>query len=194
MKRFAKAPLKTAKPMMALVVAIGLVAMSAPASTAAEQPAVTSSTDSETSPRYSLTGHHEDGKTFLRAELTGGTFASGDAGSVLVLDENGTTVEILEKQMELPDGSGLVDVTYSISSDGTSVDIFYKIEREASENGVLGGGLIAKPYVNQKCARDNLLWGLGGGALTGAAAGPGGIMIGALTGAIISGVQSANTC
>lgn len=126
-----------------------------------------------------------NGQKVVRLNATGATFSLGQDGSLQAKDSRGKVIDSTPAQFTI---NGVhYALKFTLSNDAQQVDVVYRWTSTASEATV-------RTVVDQNCALNNLLWGMGSGVVTGAGAGVPGVVIGALTGAIISGVQSATSC
>lgn len=126
-----------------------------------------------------------NGQKVVRLNATGATFSLGQDGSLQAKDSRGKVIDSTPAQFTI---NGVrYALKFTLSEDAQQVDVVYRWTSTAS-------GATVRTVVDQNCALNNLLWGMGSGVVTGAGAGVPGVVIGALTGAIISGVQSATSC
>ncbi|MGO4454582.1 hypothetical protein [Arthrobacter sp. RAF14] len=126
-----------------------------------------------------------NGQKVVRLNASGATFSLGQDGSLQAKDSRGKVIDSTPAQFTI---NGVhYALKFTLSNDAQQVDVVYRWTSTASEATV-------RTVVDQNCALNNLLWGMGSGVVTGAGAGVPGVVIGALTGAIISGVQSATSC
>ncbi|WP_147433598.1 hypothetical protein [Galactobacter caseinivorans] len=95
-----------------------------------------------------------------------------------------------------------ITVRYVVASGGksfkayvTKMPVYGRHDPRPVEVDPLGSSsALVAPTADSGCALSNLLWGLGGGAVSGIPGGPFGIAGGMVFGAMWSGIQSANTC
>lgn len=136
----------------------------------------------------------KDGRQYVRIELTNGTAKESKDGKVHVMGSDGEEISTLTTKFTLPDTGETMDVSYKISADGKRIEVFPDEQLPSSTADPKNPDVVVARNVDQKCALNNVLWGMGGGVVTGAVGGPVGIAGGVLTGVIIAGVQSAASC
>jgi hypothetical protein len=115
----------------------------------------------------------------------GAKFEVAGDGTLIAKDNQGKALESMQTQATL--GGLNYTLKFEVSPDQEHLDVYFHSTSETP-------AILRASGVNQDCALNNLLWGLGTGALTGGAAGVPGVVIGGLTGAIFSGIQSATSC
>lgn len=125
------------------------------------------------------------GQKVIRLSAVRAKFEVAADGTLNARDVRGNVLETAPAKASV--GGVNYTLSFKVSSNRKTVEVYFQ---------PAGGASAAVPSlrINQGCALNNLLWGLGTGALTGAGAGIPGIFIGGLTGAIFSGIQSATSC
>lgn len=142
---------------------------------------------------YEISAGKKDGRPVVKLMLSNGSAIQNNDGTVTIVDAGGRAITTYGQTITDPTTSQTATVSYEVSASGNVVNIFPTEQADGTANGVKMATAFAS-RINQQCALNNLLWGMGGGAATGLVGGPGGVAVGILTGAIISGVQSATSC
>lgn len=142
---------------------------------------------------YEVKAGKKDGRPVVELTLSNGRAVQNNDGTVTLVDAAGKVITTYGQTITDPTTGQSAAVTYKVNAAGNVVSIYPTQQADSTSNDTK----IAKSFarrINQQCALNNLLWGMGGGAATGLVGGPGGVAVGILTGAIISGVQSATSC